>query len=153
MTASTTDGRDPAGAAAADPGSQAEVFLLLGSNVDADAQLDRALAAIGAEFAIVAMSARCRSEATLPGAPAYQNQAIRVRCALHRDLLKTRLRSIETALGRQRPPLDPRLCVIDIDAIGRYAVGLEVWDTKGYSAAHAREPLAEIGLCPPPEFI
>lgn len=136
------------------PGEQprataADVILLLGSNVDADAQLDRALVALAAEFPILARSSRRRSVATTPGAPAYANQAALLRCALDRSELKARLRAIEAALGRQRPAPDPRLCPIDIDAVGRLRPHFELWDAKAHAAAYAWPALAELGVPAP----
>ncbi|MBV6412614.1 MAG: 2-amino-4-hydroxy-6-hydroxymethyldihydropteridine diphosphokinase [Xanthomonadales bacterium] len=122
------------------------IVLLLGSNVDADAQLDRALALLAQEFGLLAVSARLRSAATCPGAPDYANQAALLRCALDHAALKPRLRRIESALGRQRPAADPRLCPIDIDAVGRYAPDFELWDTDAHAAAYAWPVLAELGV-------
>lgn len=124
------------------------VVVLLGSNLDAHAQLDRALTALAAEFSITAVSARHPSVATVAGAPPYQNQAACLRTGLDRHALKQRLRAVETALGRQRPAADPLLCVIDIDAVGRFAPGWEVWDKKSYSAGYAALALASLGVPP-----
>lgn len=137
-TATTTEG--------ADADATPRVVLLLGSNVHADAQLDRALAALAAAFELDGVSARHRSAATVAGAPAYENQAVALRCALGRDVLKVRLREVEASLGRVRPAPDEGLCPIDIDAIGRWSPAWETWDTKGYLAPFARAPLADLGV-------
>ena len=125
----------------------ARVVLLLGSNVDADARMDAALAELGREFALVARSARHPSAASgVDGAPAYLNQAVVIETADERPSLKTRLRAIEARLGQVRPSPDPRLCPIDIDAIGCHRAALEVWDPKAFSADYARLPLGELGI-------
>ena len=81
----------------------------------------------------------------IDGAPPYLNQAVLIEFDGSRDRLKPRLRAIEARLGRVRPSPDPRLCPIDIDAIGRCDAEAEVWDEKAYAANYARLPLAELG--------
>lgn len=125
--------------------TEARVLLLLGSNVDADAKLNAALRALESEFSVVACSRRHPSPASGDSdAPAYLNQAVLIRCALDRESLKPLLRAIEARLGRTRPALDPRLCPIDIDAIGRVDGGLAVWDSKAFGASYAHAPVAEV---------
>jgi 2-amino-4-hydroxy-6-hydroxymethyldihydropteridine diphosphokinase len=122
------------------------VVLLLGSNVDADIHLDAAVDQLRREFTLVASSSRHPSAASgIDGAPPYLNQAVLIEFDGSRDRLKPRLRAIEARLGRVRPSPDPRLCPIDIDAIGRCDAEAEVWDEKAYAANYARQPLAELG--------
>jgi 2-amino-4-hydroxy-6-hydroxymethyldihydropteridine diphosphokinase len=122
------------------------VVLLLGSNADADAHLDAAIAELRRGFALIACSARHPSAASgVAGAPPYLNQAAVIEYDGDRAGLKAELRAIESRLGRVRPSPDPRLCPIDIDAIGRCDAQPEVWDEKAFTAAYARLPLAELG--------
>lgn len=122
------------------------VVLLLGSNVDADARMDAALAELRRAFALIARSSRHPSAASgIDGAPPYLNQAVVIECDGDRTQLKADLRAIESRLGRVRPGADPRLCPIDIDAIGCCDGEFEVWDEKAYRADYARLPLAELG--------
>jgi 2-amino-4-hydroxy-6-hydroxymethyldihydropteridine diphosphokinase len=125
--------------------SESRVLLLLGSNVDADAKLNAALRALESEFAVVACSRRHPSPASgADDAPAYLNQAVLIQCSLDRQPLKLRLRAIEARLGRTRPAADPRLCPIDIDAVGRVDGRLAVWDSKAFGASYAQTPVAEV---------
>lgn len=120
---------------------------MLGSNVDAQRQLDAAIELLHQRFAVRAVSGRHQSPAQgLSGAPAYLNQAAVITSELDRDQLKTALRDIEAQLGRRRPNPEPRLCPIDIDAIGRWEPAFVVWDARDFAAAYAREPLRDLGL-------
>lgn len=123
------------------------VLLMLGSNVDAERQLAAACAQLGEQFEVVAVSSRHPSPALgQTGAPAYLNQAAVIASDLDRDALKIALRAIEARLGRQRPNPEPRLCPIDIDALGRWEPEFVVWDAREYGAAYARGPLRDLGL-------
>ena len=123
------------------------VLLMLGSNADAERQLEAACALLGKHFEVLALSGRHPSPAVgQAGAPAYLNQAAVIATDLERDSLKTALRAIEAQLGRQRPNPEPRLCPIDIDALGRWEPEFVVWDARDYGAAHARAPLRDLGV-------
>lgn len=123
------------------------VLLLLGSNVDAQRQLDAALAQLRARFPVYAVSAQHLSPAAgRSDAPAYLNQAAVIASELGRDRLKSALREIEALLGRQRPAVDPKLCAIDIDTLGCWAPDWCLWDGSGYAADYARLPLRDLGL-------
>lgn len=120
---------------------------MLGSNVDAQRQLDAALALLHERYAVLAVSGRHLSPALgLAGGAPYLNQAAVIASELDRDQLKAALRDIEAQLGRQRPNPEPRLCPIDIDAIGRWEPEWVVWDARDYAAAYARGPLRDLGL-------
>lgn len=120
---------------------------MLGSNVDAERQLDAAGALLARRFQVLAVSGRHPSPAAgLAGAPAYLNQAAVIATDLEREPLRAALREIEAQLGRQRPAIEPRLCPIDIDALGRWEPELVVWDARDYGAAHARAPLRDLGI-------
>jgi 2-amino-4-hydroxy-6-hydroxymethyldihydropteridine diphosphokinase len=123
------------------------VLLMLGSNVDAERQLAAACAQLGERFEVVAVSGHHPSPAVgQAGAPGYLNQAAVIAADLDRDALKAELRAIETALGRQRPNPEPRLCPIDIDALGCWEPDFVVWDARDYGAAYARGPLRDLGI-------
>lgn len=127
-------------------GTPIRVVLLIGSNVDAEARMDAALAELRRGFVVIACSARHPSAASgVDGAPPYLNQAAVIEYDGDRARLKAELRAIEARLGRVRPSADPRLCPIDIDAIGRCDAEAEVWDEKAFAASYARLPLAELG--------
>jgi 2-amino-4-hydroxy-6-hydroxymethyldihydropteridine diphosphokinase len=123
------------------------VLLMLGSNVDADRQLDAALAKLRERFDVLAVSARHQSPAMgRTGAPAYLNQAAVIASDLDHGSLKIALRDIEAQLGRLRPSPEPQFCPIDIDALGRWEPEWVVWDARDYGAAHARAPLLDLGI-------
>lgn len=127
--------------------SARRVLLLLGSNVNADQQLDAALQRLRAQFELTAVSQRHLSPATGDSAaPAYLNQAAIIASAQDRGALKSALRAIEATLGRQRPSPDARLCPIDIDAVARLVPDLEIWDAESYDASYALAPLQDLGL-------
>lgn len=129
-----------------EPGAPARVVLLLGSNTGAAEHLDAAICELRRDFTLIACSGRHRSDASgIDGAPPYLNQAAIIAFIGERQQLKAQLRAIESRLGRVRPSPDPRLCPIDIDAIGRCGAAFEVWDEKAFHAAYARQPLAELG--------
>lgn len=120
---------------------------MLGSNVDAQRHLDAAIALLRTRFDVLAVSGRHQSPALgQANAPAYLNQAAVISSELDRDQLKAALREIEAGLGRQRPNPEPRLCPIDIDAIGRWEPAFVVWDARDFAAAYARGPLRDLGL-------
>ena len=121
------------------------VLLLIGSNVDADAQIKAALELLQLEFSIAAKSARYQSLAAGPvDAPSYLNQAVLISTPLDRVALKPRLRGIEARLGRERPAVDPRLCPIDIDAIACLEGSLTICDEKSFAASYAQAPIADV---------
>lgn len=123
------------------------LLLILGSNVDADAQLDRALAHIREDFAVVATSLRHPSPAAgAIAAPAYLNQAALIRSTWPRGDIKARLRAIEAALGRERPASTSGLCAIDIDLVARIDEPGELWDTKSWNAPYARALAADLQI-------
>jgi 2-amino-4-hydroxy-6-hydroxymethyldihydropteridine diphosphokinase len=127
-----------------------ELVLVLGSNEDAAAQLDRARAALVACFGgLLAASPVLASPASdRPLAPPYLNQAVVVRAlAADRAGLKRELRAIEASLGRVRPARRPGLCPIDIDLLGRWcgsSADIEIWDPKAAAAPYVAPLLAAL---------
>ncbi len=126
-------------------GTPPRVLLMLGSNVNAERQLDAALRLLDDEFGVIARSGRhCTPAAGSAEAPAYLNQAAVIHSELDRERLRELLRAIESRLGRRRPNPEPGLCPIDIDAVGRWLPEFEVWDTKSFTAQYAQRPLRDI---------
>ena len=120
---------------------------MLGSNVDAQRQLEAACAMLRQRFELLATSSCHPSRAQgHAGAPPYLNQAAVIVTDLDQAALKSALRSLEAQLGRQRPNPEPRLCPIDIDALGCWEPDFVVWDARDYGAAYARGPLRDLGL-------
>lgn len=120
-------------------------LLVLGSNVDADHQLDRALAGLSELAPLLRVSARLPSPAAdTESAPAYLNQAVLLRTALSFTELKGHLRALETALGRVRPAPRPGWCAIDIDLVASLDPEPTIWDTKSWSASYAQAVIGEV---------
>lgn len=128
------------------PPAAAAALLLLGSNVDAERQLEGALRLLAEQFPVLATSPIHPSPALgAVRAPAYLNQAVCIASKLTREELKASLRQIEARLGRQRPAPDPSRCPIDIDALFAWnADGLTLWDRKALHAPYAQAPLREL---------
>lgn len=123
------------------------MLLMLGSNFEAERQLEAALLLLRQRFELIQASGRHWTEAAGEAqAPAYLNQAVVIRSELDRHSLRQILRAIETQLGRQRPSPQPGLCAIDIDAVGRWNPAFEVWDSKSYTAQYAALPLQDLAL-------
>jgi 2-amino-4-hydroxy-6-hydroxymethyldihydropteridine diphosphokinase len=127
-----------------------ELVLVLGSNEDAAAQLERARVALVSRFGgLLAASPVLASPASdRPQAPPYLNQAVVVRApAGDRVELKRELRAIEASLGRVRPAPRPGWCAIDIDLLGRWrgtAGDIEIWDAKAAAAPYVAPLLAAL---------
>jgi 2-amino-4-hydroxy-6-hydroxymethyldihydropteridine diphosphokinase len=127
-----------------------EVVLVLGSNEDAAAQLERARAALSVRFGdLLAQSPVLASPASdEPMAPPYLNQAVVVRVEGDDCLaLKRELRAIEARLGRVRPAPRPGLCAIDIDVLGRWrglGEDIEIWDHRAAAAPYVARLLAAL---------
>lgn len=119
-----------------------DLVLILGSNEDAAAQLERARAALAQRFgSLLAASPVLASPASdRPSAPPYLNQAVVVRVPVaDRAALKRGLRAIEAGLGRVRPAPRPGRCPIDIDLFGRWCGAsndIEIWDDKAAAAPY-----------------
>lgn len=126
-----------------------EVVLVLGSNEDATAQLERARAALVARFGALVAASPCLSSpaSEAADAPAYLNQAVVIRSVLDRHALKQQLRAIESELGRVRPSPRPGICPIDIDLLGRRGAkgeALETWDVRAAATPYAQAVLATL---------
>ncbi len=107
------------------PGGHALV-LVLGSNVDAHAQLARARDALAAHGAIAALSREVEAPSHVAGdASVYANQALVLATAASPGAFRAVARGIEAALGRSR---DGSACALDIDIVaGLGAEGALSW--------------------------
>src|SRR5688572_6431505 len=94
-------------------------LLLLGSNVEREENLDRAVQMLESRFTVLARSRVCESDAVGdPTGPAFFNRALVVRSRLSPREMRGELHAVEHGLGRLRT-LDrhaPR--TIDIDVLG-----------------------------------
>ena len=129
------------------PGGAALV-LVLGSNVDAHAQLARARAALATHGAIAALSREVDAPSHAAGdASVYANQALALETAAAPGAFRTIARDIEAGLGRRR---GDTACALDIDIVaGLAADGTLSW----HDPAKLAPPLFVALACdamPPP---
>ncbi len=120
------------------------LYLLLGSNIDAEHNLASALALLGERMDIDAVSSVWQSDAVGSDGPAYLNIALEIRTIDDPASMKERFfRPIEAKLGRIRTEDKNADRTIDIDAI---VLDGEVIDPQLWERAHIAVPMAEIGL-------
>jgi len=101
-------------------------LLLLGSNIEREENLERAVQVLESRFPVLALSRVCESDAVGdPTGPPFFNRALLVRSSLAPEILRGGLHAVEHSLGRMRT-MDrnsPRTIDIDIllalDAAGR----------------------------------
>jgi 2-amino-4-hydroxy-6-hydroxymethyldihydropteridine diphosphokinase len=135
------------------------VFVILGSNIEPQANLVRALEHLQRELEIEAVSGVWESEPYgAPGTPRFLNAAVRIVSVLPPAALKRLLRRIETDLGRRREGdrNAPRTIDLDLVLFGSLVVddpatGLRIPDPEISSRAYLALPLAEVGpeVCHP----
>jgi len=92
-------------------------LLLLGSNIEPEVHLPRALRNLEARFEVRDASRVIESEAVgCDGAPLFHNQAVVLRSDLDSDGLRDQLRALEAEHGRERgeEPNAPRTLDVDI---------------------------------------
>ncbi len=130
--------------------SQTEtVYLGLGSNVDASANLRSGLDALRQRFGQVVCSPVYRSEAVGFEGKDFLNACCRIECDLAPEELKAWLTALEDRHGRKRdlPKFSDRTLDIDIllhgDHVGRFG-RLELPRGEILKYAHVLKPLADL---------
>jgi len=125
-----------------------QVFLGLGSNVDAERNLRAAVHLLSEQVTVQTVSrvyrsiARAKDGHLLPDRPAFLNAALLIATDLPPDRLKADvLRPVEAQLGRQRGGSDPVRHPIDIDIL---LYGDQVVDPETLTRAHVALPLADL---------
>ena len=117
-------------------------FIGLGSNIDPEMNLIRALKALRQRTRVLATSSPWRSPAAGAAGPDFLNVVIKIETELLLEELKTLvLRPIESHLGRTRT-LDknaPRTIDLDILIFDELEIDPDLWET-----AHIAVPLSEI---------
>ena len=124
-----------------------DVYVGLGSNVDAGRSLESAASALEAEFGPLRRSAVYRSEAVGAPAPDYSNAAVGFSTALAPPALKARLVAIEEAAGRSRGEPRGVLCALDLDLLlygRRVDARRRLPHPDVLRRAHVLAPLADI---------
>lgn len=119
-----------------------QVCLLLGSNIEPQRNLARAVALLGAVFPLRGVSKIWQTPAAGSPGPDFLNQAVLLTTALDLETLKLFvLRPLEARLGRVRSgdKNAPRTIDIDIVVWNHQVVDANVWKW-----AHAAVPVAEL---------
>ncbi len=122
-----------------------DVFVGLGSNVEPVANLRRAVSALGRDLGPIVCSHPYRSVAVDGGGDDYLNMVVRLATDLDVDVLRTQLRAIEDAAGRDRAT--PDRCVLDLDLLlygQRVAPGQRLPRPDVLSRAFVLAPLTEL---------
>lgn len=132
-------------------------YLLLGSNIEPEANLPRALALLAAAGRVVAVSAVYRTAAVGRTDQAdFLNAAVLLETALEAGELKKRvIAGVEAALGRVRDPLDknaPRTIDVDVAIWEAGAGGAGPRRTGAGGVAGAAGPASGAGWPPDPDI-
>lgn len=127
-----------------------QAFIALGSNIQPEEHLPRAVAHLGEVGCVVAVSSVYQNPAVGPTSqPDYLNAAVLVETELPPVEVRRRLRAIERELGRVRTADKDAPRTIDLDLVffGSHVLeeaGLTIPDPKILSRAHLAVPLAEV---------
>lgn len=127
------------------------MFVSLGSNVDPQQNLGRAIAELRRRFPVAATSSVYRTTPVGdPDQPDFWNLAAELECDLAPDEVQRQLRTIENLLGRRRDPqrpYGPRTVDLDLvlvpGLVGRFGT-LELPSPLVEREAFVAVPLAEI---------
>lgn len=108
------------------------VYLSIGSNIQPEINLPKAIELLGGFGTILAISSAWESHAVgAPGQPDFLNACVVLETSLSHDDLKEKLiRPIEVALGRQRSADKnaPRTIDLDLILVDDEPVNLEKWN-------------------------
>lgn len=119
-----------------------QMVLLLGSNIQPEHNLPRALALLNKRFGIQALSSIWESPAVGSDGPDFLNAAILLESNLSPQSMKDIvLRPIEASLGRVRSHDKNAPRTIDLDVV---IWGNQTWDGDIWQQAHAAIPVAEL---------
>lgn len=100
------------------PSFPARWLLLLGSNVERESRIPRAVELLDRRFGVLARSRVCESPPVGdPSGPPFFNQALWIRCPCTAGEMRGALRAVETALGRVRGPDPDAPRTMDIDIL------------------------------------
>ncbi len=127
------------------------MFVLLGSNIEPQRNLARAVTELGARYIVVAVSRTYRTAPVGdPDQPDFWNLAAELECALPPEEVQAGLREIESRLGRTRDPRrpsGPRTADLDLvlvpGVVGRVG-GLDLPSPLVEREAFVAVPLAEL---------
>ncbi len=127
------------------------MFVVLGSNIEPERNLARAVRELRARFGVVAVSRVYRTAPVGdPDQPDFWNAAAEIECDLAPDEVQRRLREVEADLGRVRDPerpCGPRTADLDLVLVpgraGRFG-NLELPSPLVEREAFVAVPLAEL---------
>lgn len=130
------------------PSGERRACLGLGSNIDPEWNLRRAVGTLRRAMAVEAVSTAWESPAVGGDGPDYINAALLARTAQSKEWLMARLKEIEDELGRVRNHRRPARLTIDIDLLvfDRECCDDELW-TQAYRAVPVAELLPDL-CCP-----
>lgn len=119
-----------------------QIVLLLGSNIDPEYNLPRAIQLLRDRFQIKQVSSVWETPAVGSEGPYFLNAAILLESILSPWALKNfLLRPLEAYLGRVRTDDKNAPRTIDLDVV---VWGLRTWDADIWQHAHAAVPVAEL---------
>jgi 2-amino-4-hydroxy-6-hydroxymethyldihydropteridine diphosphokinase len=119
-----------------------QMVLLLGSNIQPQHNLPKAVALLSERFDILAISSVWESAAIGSDGPNFLNAAILLESKLAPQTMKDFvLRPLEASLGRVRVHDKNAPRTIDLDVV---IWGKHTWDAEIWQHAHAAVPVAEL---------
>ena len=121
-----------------------QCIIGIGSNVDAEKNIRRALEFLGASFPILGISEMIETEPIgIKNQPKFTNGAVKIETGLEQNELQQYLKKLEDQLGRDRslPKFGPR--TIDLDII---IWNNRVVDDDYYERDFLRKSCAELGF-------
>ncbi|HET8695866.1 MAG TPA: 2-amino-4-hydroxy-6-hydroxymethyldihydropteridine diphosphokinase [Gammaproteobacteria bacterium] len=128
-------------------GRGVDVYVGLGSNLDADRRLREAVTSLEAEFGTLRRSAVYRTAAIGAPAPDYLNAAVAFSTALAAADVKARLVTIEDQARRSRSQPRGPVCALDLDLLlhgRRVDAAQRLPHPDVLRRAHVLAPLADI---------
>lgn len=119
-----------------------KAYLILGSNIQPEVNIPRALGLLARSFALVAVSDTWRTKAIGSKSDDFFNTAVEIETGLDKEMLKERcLCHIEEIMGRVRQKDKNAPRTIDIDIV---VFNGQILESAIFSAEHLALPLSEL---------
>jgi 2-amino-4-hydroxy-6-hydroxymethyldihydropteridine diphosphokinase len=119
-----------------------QAYLILGSNINPDKNIPKALRYLRDSFTLIQVSSTWRTKSIGAEAPDFYNTAAKIETGLNAYLLKEQcLCHIEEVMGRVRLPDKNAPRTIDIDIV---IFNNEILDLNIFSMEHLALPLADL---------
>lgn len=119
-----------------------KAYLILGSNIQPEVNIPRALGLLARSFHLVNISDTWRTKAIGSKADDFFNTAVEIETGLDKEMLKERcLCHIEEIMGRVRQKDKNAPRTIDIDIV---VFNVQVLESAIFSAEHLALPLSEL---------